>query len=247
MAGSKGSVSSAAGVMSSFWVDLGKAVEKCGGTQEDILLLGKSEDGFRNRLLCDTAGLLVQLGRVNRRMEEGALKFRSEWPIFNKPVDFEFVQGGIRANNRVGGLRHIPVVSIGNNFRKAMRAVPSLLEGMTTVGRTMVLEVQSPLCGWEIEELLRHFVCTSEYRFAENVDMYVHDLLQFLIHQEVDRIVPQTGCATVMFTASGMVAVRYDRSIGDGGWTFDHYPVDEDSDRIPWPVGTVVLCPRKPR
>src|SRR3989344_5294369 len=64
MAKDRNLVGQAAGIMSAFWIGLGKEIQAIGGTEEDILVLGSPENTLFRELVSHCAKTIVDTSRL---------------------------------------------------------------------------------------------------------------------------------------------------------------------------------------
>lgn len=110
MAKDRNLVGQAAGIMSSFWIELGKEIQILGGSEEDILVLGRPENTLNRELVSHCAKTIVDashsrgasLTYVGSQTISGATEFDATCGVFvedlvwNAPIKIQSVGEGFQ-------------------------------------------------------------------------------------------------------------------------------------------------------
>src|SRR3990167_7995491 len=110
MAKDRNVVGQAAGIMSSFWIDLGKEIQDLGGSEEDILVLGNPQNTLTCELVAHCAHRIVDVSRscgasltyVGTQNIPGATEFDATCGVFveniawNAPLKIQSIGEGFQ-------------------------------------------------------------------------------------------------------------------------------------------------------
>lgn len=245
-----GIVANAAGVMSSFWIDLGKAIEQEGESQEDIMFLGDPENPIRAHLVRYLGLTLSQMGRAERNWAKNLLLHQGKFSPNHRRQRYEFRGNRLWSPDPLAQTSgtELQICAMGPEFRRVIGDLDFQNERLPTSMMNSYILQDEALVG-EILNMLVYKESKKLGTLADNVNLCPADFLDILfcyVPGMPTNIIPDDGRTVIGFTAWGTMAIRYDKGGDREGWTFNLYPEDSYTDHVPWPKGTSVLCPVYP-
>lgn len=240
MAKDRNIVGQAAGIMSSFWIDLGKEIQELGGSEEDILILGNPQNTLTCELVARCAQRIVDVSRscgasltyVGTQNIPGATEFDATCGVFLE-------DGAFNAS--------IKIYSIGEGFQELLKGMEH--EGADQGGipdmecRALMLDRSARA------DQIRQVVLQEECG-----ELYLWNLYELLRRQA--GILPQREAFVAFVRGAGRGRVRLveGKWSRGRGWALDATPTGVDSPMGMWEglkfeKDTVVLIgnPVKPK
>lgn len=167
MAKDRNLVGQAAGIMSSFWIDLSKEIQELGGSEEDILVLGSPENTLTQELVKHCAQRIVDVSRsrgaslsyVASQTILGATEFDATCGVFvedavwNAPIKIHSIGEGFQ--ELLQGMEHEGADQGGIPDMECRALTLDRSARADQIRQVVLKEETGELYLWNIYELLR--------------------------------------------------------------------------------------------
>jgi hypothetical protein len=210
MAKDRNLVSQAAGIMSSFWIDLGKEIQELGGSEGDILALGNPQNTLTCELVAHCAQRIVDASRslpasltyFGSQTIAGATEFDATCGVFLEDGAFNTA---------------IKIYSIGDGFQE-------LLKGMEHEGADQGGIPDMECRAFTLDRSARADQIRQVTMKEENGELYLWNVYELLRREA--NILPQREAfvAFVWGTGRGRVWLVEGKWCRGRGWMLDATP-----------------------